>query len=273
MDTSHYTCEVCGQLYAPKTNNDGSVRKARRRICSSICKSRSRVRESRAKPVSVTKCKCCQTMFMPSKASNTHYCSLGCKDMYSSWRAGGTIRACPLPEYTSVNFSPCIVCGKTACNKGKVTGRCSWCASKPLAVAHHIAKANHSKTCAICDVQFSALYRYSARYCCSDECEMKMVRYGNAAQKAKRRARQKGGDSINPLKVFKRDGWRCHICKRLTNPSKRGTHHPRAPELEHIVSLSEGGTHTWSNVACSCRKCNGEKGAQSFGQLNLPMTG
>lgn len=91
--------------------------------------------------------------------------------------------------------------------------------------------------------------------------------------KLARRAMMRGreADSIDPIKVFERDGWICHICGRKTLKTKRGTAHPKAPELEHIISLSSGGTHTWGNVACSCRQCNNAKGAASFGQLGLDI--
>ena len=76
-------------------------------------------------------------------------------------------------------------------------------------------------------------------------------------------------ERIDPTRVFERDGWRCHLCGVKTLQSKRGTFHPRAPELEHIVALADGGTHTWGNVACSCSRCNRQKGPTSFGQLGL----
>lgn len=43
----------------------------------------------------------------------------------------------------------------------------------------------------------------------------------------------------------------------------------KAPELEHIIPIAMGGTHTWDNVACACRLCNQAKGARDFGQLGL----
>lgn len=90
-------------------------------------------------------------------------------------------------------------------------------------------------------------------------------------QKARDRALRKSGmaDAIDPIKVFERDGWRCHICGVKTKKALRGTYEPLAPEIEHIVSLAEGGSHTWGNVACSCRRCNSAKGSASFGQLGL----
>lgn len=94
------------------------------------------------------------------------------------------------------------------------------------------------------------------------------------ADKAARKARIRGAGevhNIDPIKVFERDGWRCHICGVNTPKRYRGTHKDCAPELEHIISIADGGSHTWGNVACSCRRCNGSKGASSYGQLGFDI--
>ena len=92
-----------------------------------------------------------------------------------------------------------------------------------------------------------------------------------AKDKAVRRARRKlqRTECFDPFEVFERDGWKCHICKLRTPKSLRGTYSDRAPELDHIVSLAEGGEHSRRNTACSCRKCNLDKGSRSIGQLRL----
>lgn len=94
-----------------------------------------------------------------------------------------------------------------------------------------------------------------------------------AAYKAKRRALKAttSVEAVNPYEVFKRDSWLCHLCGLKTKKSLRGTSEDLAPELEHIVPLSKGGTHTLDNVACSCRKCNLSKGSKTVGQLGLPL--
>lgn len=93
------------------------------------------------------------------------------------------------------------------------------------------------------------------------------------AMKARRKAIVRGlgrkADKIDPIAVFERDKWRCHLCGHKTLKAKRGTCHSKAPELDHIVTLADGGTHTWGNVACACRSCNGAKSARSMGQLGL----
>jgi 5-methylcytosine-specific restriction endonuclease McrA len=110
---------------------------------------------------------------------------------------------------------------------------------------------------------------HDGRFMCSDECRRSAKRAVTSRQGAIRRGRIADGDKIDPVRVFERDKWRCHLCGVLTLVGKRGTKHPRAPEVEHIIALADGGTHTWGNVACACRACNGAKGARSIGQLGL----
>lgn len=78
-------------------------------------------------------------------------------------------------------------------------------------------------------------------------------------------------EPVSPEKVFKRDKWRCRMCnKKVQNKIALK---PDSAELDHIVPLSKGGVHTYSNVQCLCRQCNGMqgKGARLIGQLTLQM--
>lgn len=106
---------------------------------------------------------------------------------------------------------------------------------------------------------------------CAEILARKRLKVHRRVAKAKRRAVQRGAaaERIDPFKVFARDKWRCHLCGVKTRPGLRGSFDALAPELDHIVSLADGGSHTWSNVACACRKCNAGKGSQSIGQLHL----
>lgn len=89
----------------------------------------------------------------------------------------------------------------------------------------------------------------------------------------RRHLRVKAGEKIDPVKVFERDGWKCRECGCKTPPELRGTQDERAPVLDHITSLQDGGEHLYSNVQCLCRRCNSEKGRKSRGQmwLGLPI--
>jgi len=73
-------------------------------------------------------------------------------------------------------------------------------------------------------------------------------------------------EAVNPFKVFERDGWRCQCCRMSTPRERRGTYHPRAPELDHIVPLSKGGEHSYRNTQLLCRACNAKKSDRDEGQ-------
>lgn len=145
--------------------------------------------------------------------------------------------------------------------------------------------AERTRDCTRCGKRHVRRYAFS-RFC-SEHCRVEHTAKSKSAykqtegyrayrrkSKSKRRALIRNAprvDSIDPIEVFERDKWRCHLCGRSTPRRLRGTIKDNAPELEHIVSLTDGGMHTWSNVACSCRKCNLEKGAASFGQIGLDI--
>lgn len=115
--------------------------------------------------------------------------------------------------------------------------------------------------CTGCGVPVVGLLNWR-RMCseCKAEARRKQVRIAKAARRARIKGRRR--DPIDPIAVFERDGWRCYLCGDETPRFLRGTQEPSAPELEHKVALANGGTHTWDNVACSCRACNQAKGAK-----------
>ncbi len=103
---------------------------------------------------------------------------------------------------------------------------------------------------------------------CSDKC---MNKYGNRNRHLIERVRKHNNyyESVNPLKVFMRDGWRCQLCGKQLKKKDRGKIIDKAPELDHIIPLSKGGSHSYQNTQCACRKCNGEKNNNEIGQLRL----
>ena len=56
----------------------------------------------------------------------------------------------------------------------------------------------------------------------------------------------------NRLKVFERDGYKCHYCaKQLTRFSAT---------LDHIQPVSKGGDNSYDNLITACLHCNAERG-------------
>jgi len=119
-----------------------------------------------------------------------------------------------------------------------------------------------TRPCKACAVEF--LMKHPKHCFCSHRCQ-------RAFHWERRRHLKARGTYINPIDVFERDGWRCQICGCKTPRKWRGTTNKRAPEVEHIVALSCGGTHTWGNVQCACRRCNALKGTATYGQINLNL--
>ena len=59
--------------------------------------------------------------------------------------------------------------------------------------------------------------------------------------------------------VFARDGWYCGICGLKTLKSRVVPHH-KAPTIDHIIPLSEGGVDCMANVRCAHFICNSKRG-------------
>jgi hypothetical protein len=56
----------------------------------------------------------------------------------------------------------------------------------------------------------------------------------------------------NRLKIFERDGYKCHYCdKQLTRFSAT---------LDHIQPISRGGIHSYDNLTTACLHCNSRRG-------------
>lgn len=110
---------------------------------------------------------------------------------------------------------------------------------------------------------------------CSNKCRRQTDAHkaSHRAAKSRREAIERGckeARSIDPIKVLERDGWKCQICGVSTPQRLRGTYSRRAPELDHVVPISKGGLHTWSNLQCACRECNGAKSNKSCaGQVGM----
>lgn len=226
-----------------------------------------------AKQDCICKCLGCNKLFIPKKKDRTKYCSREC--FFKN------IASC---SKLHKKLSKEIYALKRI-HKAKAVSLLSFVVLKEMASLLRISRAKHKKyyesfksgqkthkLCDCCKKRFVYVV-YNGRppkYCndCKDIAYEKVKRIGQRINKAKRRARIRGlpFESIDPLKIFERDKWICHICKKKTPKKLRGTFDDKAPELDHIVTLADGGSHTYSNVACSCRKCNQKKGSISLGQ-------
>ena len=91
------------------------------------------------------------------------------------------------------------------------------------------------------------------------------------AHKKKRKAALKtvAIHAVKDIKVFERDKWKCRFCG--CKVQKVNIYSDNAAELDHIVPVSLGGPHSYSNVQTLCRRCNQQKSNNYNGQLILSV--
>lgn len=152
-----------------------------------------------------------------------------------------------------------------------ICGKCRALADRVAKVSYRAAKRKadrrrHQRECPECGKYFET-EKFNTKFC-TTACWHK---YHKRIWRVADKARRKGAtiEFINPMAVFERDNWRCHICGKKTLKSKRGSPHLRAPELDHLLPISKGGAHNYANVACACRECNGQKSDNPSGQTLL----
>lgn len=218
-------------------------------------------------------CKKCNKEFKPKRCDTVSYCSRECSFAdIKAWRAGKAVDPSKPGKHSLVYFNACKQCSKqwtarrrksicsSECNK---LFKCQY--SRDRSASKKIVSI---KTCKCCSDRFVAEYGNKKSVFCSTLCQTSFYK---RSYRAKRRAVERGlsADSIDPFRVFNRDGWKCQFCKVRTPKSKRGTYDDNAPELDHIIPVSKDGAHTYINTQCLCRKCNQLKSNAIRGQMRM----
>ena len=199
-------------------------------------------------------CSHCGESFL-SDRKDAKYCSPECVHL-SQRTYKGTIRECAI---CGAEYEPCTRDQK-CCSK-----KCQ------MAATHRAMKdaTKVTKQCVTCGDDYMADPRAAnSKYC--DPCRMKLYSHNGA----RNRARKWGVEyePIDKMKVFARDHWKCGICGERVDQRKRYPHSDSA-SLDHIVPISVGGGHVWSNVQCSHLGCNSSKyNTVANSQLRLELT-
>jgi len=68
---------------------------------------------------------------------------------------------------------------------------------------------------------------------------------------------------FNRRNIFARDENRCQYCGKRFPTSELS--------LDHVIPRSRGGLSTWTNVVCSCVKCNVRKGGRTPKQAHMKL--
>lgn len=107
---------------------------------------------------------------------------------------------------------------------------------------------------------------------CSADCrdaynkERVKIRHKGRRDSHRHRAVKNGcayDSSVTLAKLIKRDGLRCALCGEMCDLNDHSWSEysgPKYPSIDHIVPMSKGGGHVWSNVQIAHIICNSEKG-------------
>lgn len=261
-------CEQCGAVLPPK----------RKRFCSKTCNSAWRSANYRFGTAFV--CEHCGVTFKPKASNRTRFCSRDCS--YAHLKVHGRPER-RKPQVQAEPWPTCEICGKPASIRTAKT-----CSEECRAeynrrysrVLSASKKAIEPRPCKECGKVFTPEYGNKRKSYCSDQCGKKARRRkskkhtGVLNNVTRKRLRAMYGDSwrsmyepINKRRVFERDKWRCQLCgckvKRTTEWD------PRQATIDHIIPLSLGGEHKYTNVQTACMECNSKKGATIQGQQRL----
>lgn len=249
-------------------------------------------------------CEYCGETFTPGNKRRTYCYSKACHTAHRTARqaryiagvaerAGVSYWASPQRPPRTTYTRACAYCGASYTTHTKATRYCS-----PAHASYHRAGYSPTTTlalyvappqqrtttapttvskgqgkyiaaqCIVCNTSF--ITRSATENTCSTECKRERKREWKRNSKHTRRARKKNAfvAKVYRKKTFERDGYRCHICKAKTNPNAK-VPNPKAPTLDHIIPLAQGGTHEPLNVATACFRCNHLKSDRGTGDQLL----
>lgn len=201
-----------------RCNHCGRWSKSRRGILTpKYCSSKCKAGSQRKAPLPAETCRECGNEFRPERSGRKVFCSKACQS--SSYQENP-------PGGQSLRYNQW---------KG--------CKSKFRAPKHLRKRVYCSSAC---------MYRH--RWSRTPEQPRKIF---TTCPRALRITALLGSDRepINARLVFERDQWTCGICRKPISRTLKSPD-PRSVSIDHILPLSHGGPHTYSNVQAAHLGCN-----------------
>lgn len=255
------TCEGCGVQFRKRTDTGATAGRFHSRECCFAYLARTSTQHV---------CRQCDAVFTWTRQGygSRVYCSATCSERSKPWSGDFN-----LTRHTSWRpMSACAVCQQSIPDGSKTCSQsCRAVLMRRLLQGKTYRPAErHEYACGGCGERFSARHSRTGR---CPRCAKRHLRRGKG--KFRERCKRAGvpyDSSVTADKVFERDRYRCHLCGCKTPKNLRGKQLPSSPEVDHIVPITCGGGHTWDNVACACRSCNGRKSARPLGQPRLDLS-
>lgn len=88
---------------------------------------------------------------------------------------------------------------------------------------------------------------------CAD-CRPNQILVGSGKSKHRREVYARG-DRISIRQLIAWHGPQCSICRKTTRTNLPVGHHDK-PTVDHVIPITAGGEHYWSNVMVACGYCN-----------------
>lgn len=185
--------------------------------------------------------------------------------------------------------SSCVTCGSDfgVSHRRRASKWCPTCREEHKRTASRLANSKRprpsratgtirirdERPCDECAQPFVPFWKGTpARWC--NDCQAKRARRQRLEWKRDHpdphRIAKRGVEAelISSREIFDRDRWKCQICFRRINRRLQYPH-PMCASLDHTIPVSQGGTHTRSNVRASHLRCNVSRGNRGGGEQLL----
>jgi endogenous inhibitor of DNA gyrase (YacG/DUF329 family) len=171
--------------------------------------------------------------------------------------------------HTLITRKPCL-----SCLKPIPVGSQKFCSRECQhfnSMLFKLPKNVMARKCQECN--FDSYFRQ--RYC-SSKCRSKAHRrtetykLNKRAGSRRRRARKRNvhNETVYLEVIAKRDKYKCHICRKRVNMDLDNTN-KYSPTMDHLIPISLGGDHTYTNIRLAHRTCNSSKGNRAVNEQLL----
>lgn len=197
---------------------------------------------------------CCQECGKSFSGHKRRFCSKTCRETYH--RTAQRV------------IKPCERCGNDFDARDKRIRFCS------MLCANHGKNTSDSRmviaagTCPNCGEDFArithgagpSLPTFCSKYC-------RNAQHVRNRQHWRRSGKKGRITKIELSDLYQRDGGKCQLCGKVVDMNAKNL--SRKPTIDHIIPLSKGGLHEWSNVQLAHLGCNSRKQAKAGSQLRL----
>lgn len=175
-----------------------------------------------------------------------------------------------VPKLRKLVIKDCAGCGEAFVARHHTRQTFCSASCRPPKPSRYDPRPPRSVTCEMCGAVTMA--RQGPKRFCSSDCYHKSESFkeANRRDRRRRRAARRGGrhERYTLAEIAQRDSWKCGICGKRVGQNF-DPNHGRAPTIDHIVPIADGGDDVKVNVQLAHRSCNSKKSHTGPGQLRL----